>query len=366
MTRTPQILYQRLTRPAVIGYTALLIVLLTLVLCLANFGLTKYAVIGVLAGVMFWEWPIWVRYLLGLAILLIFIAACGAFSENQVVYPHFIWPAIYKAQIVLNSSGKIWTAKEQVIVPGITLRQITEGNGRYSEQLRPPKPDQYQKDIELLTRMVKSDGLVFTGVENGTDPMFSFPPITLTHAIPVLPLVTAQTVDLPYETLRGNVNIVPGVGSSVIITGPSAVIDATTPASQAEPTTTGEERVIEAGSLTTNDTGSISISISTLSIVARAEPMRFIAGLSLSGGIAWAVAGIWTLLVALMQTSAKATAKAGWQRIHHSKATASDVAKTDKDHTQHKPPRPKAAPPRRQQTRKVSRSKGARPKRAPH
>jgi len=147
--------------------------------------------------------------------------------------------------------------------------------------------------------MVESDGLTFTGVENGTDAMFSFPQSVLTHSTPLVPLVTTQTIDLSYETLQGNVNIVPGDGSSVVITGPSAVIDATTPASQAEVTTTGEERVIEGGSLNVNDTGSVSVSISTLSILARAEPMRFMAGLSLSGGIAWAAGGIWALLVAL-------------------------------------------------------------------
>jgi hypothetical protein len=363
MIRTLQVIYQWLTRFSVIVCVSLLILLVTLVLCLANFGLIKYAVIGILAGIIFWKWPGWVRYMLGAAILIILLEACSS-SENAIVLPQFNWPATYRTQIILNSSGKIWTVNEQMTVPGDALRQITEGDGQFATNLPSRRQDQYKIDIERLAQMVKPDGLTLIGVENGTDPMFSFPRQSLTHPIPVVPLVTTQTIDLPYESLSGNVNIVPGNDSSVVVTGPSAVIEATTPASMAEAATTGEERVIGAGSLSSGDTGSVSVSISTLSILARDEPMRMMAGLSLSSAISWVIAGIWGLLVVLMQTGAKAAAKSGWQRIHPTKASP-DKDSTGKKEIRDKPARPQQAL-HQQSGKKISHDKGIRPKKAPH
>lgn len=359
MTRTLHACYKWLARPKVIGYAGLLILLLTLVLCLANFGLTKYVVIGALAGIMLWKWPAWVRFLLGLAILLTFVAACTNLEEATPA-PKFYWPATYTTQITLGSSGRNWTVSEQLTVPGDALRQITEGTGHYSVQLPPPGPGQYQKDIDSLAQMVRQDGLVLTGVENGTDPIFSFPPVTLTHQLPLLPLITTQDVSLFYEALPGDVNIIPGAGSSVTITGPSELIGATTPASQAEATTTGEERVIEAGSLTTTGgAGSVSISISTLSTLARAEPMRFLAGLSLSTGITWAIGAIWALLAVLLKTEAETAAESAWKRVRRSKATASEADQAGRKDAAGTPARPKDAPAR---TGSGPKKKQARPK----
>lgn len=364
MTRTLRACYQWLARPKVIGYAALLILLLTLILCLANFGLTKYAVIGALAGIMFWKWPVWVRLILGAAIVVTFVAACTNVKE-AIPGPQFYWPATYSTQITLSSSGRNWTVNEQLTVPGDALRQITEGTGRYSVVLPPPEPGQYQKDIDLLARMVKPDGLMLTGVENGTDPIFRFPPVTLTHRLPLLPLITTQAINLPYETLPDNVSIISGAGSSVTITGPSELIGATTPASQAEETTTGEERVIEAGSLTsTGGIGSVSISISTLSTLARAEPMRFLAGLSLATGITWAIGAIWALLAALLKTGVETAADSAWKRVRRSKATAPEAAAGGRKDAAGKPSRPKGAPPKGAppKTGSVTKEKQARPK----
>jgi hypothetical protein len=303
----------------------LVIVLATLVLCLSNLGLTKYAVIGILAGIIFWRWPLWIRYALGALVLTVLAAACSSNLDAQ-----FVWAATYDAQITLNSNGNIWTVNERVTIPGAAIRQITEGNGHFRISLPPPGPDQYQLDITKFTQMMKPSGLTFVGVENGTDPIYSFPPRTLTHPIPIVPLVTAQTVHLPYLTLPSNVDIIPADDSKVYINAPRGVIEATTPTSQAGPTTTGEERVLDAGTFSDASAGSVSVSISTLSALARSEPLRSIARLSLAGGISWAIAGIWTLLVALAQAGAKAAAASGWKRIRRTKA---DADKADqKDH----------------------------------
>jgi hypothetical protein len=316
----------------------LVILLATLVLCLSNIGLTKYAVIGILAGIIFWKWPLWMPYALGAAIVIIFLAACSA-SE----VPQYYWPATYDAQITLNSSGKIWTVKEQLTIPGDALRQITEGNGRFAVSLPPPGPNQYQQDINKFTQMIKPYGLTFVGAERGTDPIYSFPLSTLTHRMPMVPLVTVQTVDLPYLTLPNSVNVTPGDDSKVYIYSPSGVVETTTPTSQAGPTTTGEERVIDAGSFSSANAGSVSVSISTLSVLARDEPLRSMAGLSLAGGISWAIAAIWTLLVALAQTGAKAAAASGWKRIRRTKAQP-DTDKADHKDEGNKPAEPQKPP----------------------
>jgi hypothetical protein len=316
----------------------LVILLATLVLCLSNFGLTKYAVIGILAGIIFWRWPLWMRYTLGAAIVIIFLAACSA-SEA----PQYYWPATYDAQITLNSSGKIWIVNEQVTIPGNALRQITEGNGKFAVTLPPPGPDQYQQDIIKFTQMIKPYGLTFVGVESGTDPIYSFPSSTLTHRIPIVPLVTAQTVDLPYLTLPSSVNVIPGDNSKVYIYAPRGVIEATTPTSQAGPTTTGEERVIDAGSFSNANAGSVNVSISTLSVLARDEPLRSMAGLSLAGGISWVIAAIWALLVALAQTGAKTAAASGWKRVCRTKARP-DADKAGQKDEGNKPAEPQKPP----------------------
>jgi hypothetical protein len=329
VTRILPVNYRRLTR-SVAGWVALLILLATLVLCLSNFGLTKYAAIGILAGIIFWKWPLWVRYALGVAIVIICLAACSASSRPGP--RQFYWQASYIAQITLNSSGTIWTVQEQVTIPTDALRQITEGSGQFAVNLPPPRPGQIQQDINRLTRMLEPEGLTWTGVDQGNEPIFTFPPRTLTHRVPIVPLVTAQTVHLPYVTLPGNVNVVPGDDSKVVIDAPSGLIEATTPTSEAGPTTTGEERVIGAESFSNLGTSSVAVSISALSVLARDEPLRSMAGLSLAGGISWVIACIWTLLVALAQTGAKAAATSGWKRVRRAKAPASadkpDAGKT--------------------------------------
>lgn len=316
MSITLPVRYRRLSRSAA-GMAMLVILLATLVLCLSNFGLTKYALIGILAGILFWRWPPWMRYALGAAIVIIFLAACGAAEA-----PQYYWPATYDAQIALNSSGKIWTVSEQVTIPGDALRQITEGNGRYAVNLPPPAPDQYQQDIEKLTQMIEPYGLKFEGVESGTNPIYSFPSSALNHQIPIVPLITAQTVDLPYLSLPNGVDVTPGDDSRVYIYAPSGIVEATTPTSQAGQTTTGEERVINAGSFSGPHTGSVNVSISTLSVVARGEPLRSMAGLSLVGGISWATSAIWALLVALVRTGGNAAAASVWKRLRHTRAEA--------------------------------------------
>jgi hypothetical protein len=339
VTRTLPVNYKRLTRSAA-GPVMLVILLATLVLCLSNFGLTKYAVMGILAGIIFWKWPLWMRDALGAAIVIVFLTAC---SLNEARPPQFYWAATYHAQITLNSSGKIWTINKQVTIPGDTLRQITEGNGKFAVILPPPGPDQYQQDIKKFTQMIKPYGLTFVGAESGTDPIYSFPSSTLTHRIPTVPLVTAQTVDLPYLTLPGSVNVIPGDDSKVYIYAPSGVVEATTPTSQAGPTTTGEERVIDVGSFSNANTGSVNVSISTLSVLARDEPLRSMAGLSLAGGISWAIAAIWALLTALAQTGAQAAAASGWKRIRRTKAQP-DAEKADQKDEGNKPAEPQKPP----------------------
>ena len=320
MTRILPVSYQRLTRFAA-GWAALLILLATLVLCLSNFGLTRYAVIGILAGTIFWKWPLWVRYALGAVIVTLLLAACGEAAGPP--QPQFYWQASYITQITVNSRGTIWTVSEQLTVPADALRQLTEGTGRFAVNLPRPRPGQYQRDINRLTRMLEQEGLTLTGVDKGSEPIFKFPSRTLTHRVPMVPLVAAQTVYLPYVTLSGNVNMVPGDDSKVVIDEPNGLIEATTPTSEAGPTTTGDERVIDGESFSSRGTGSMAVSISTLSILARHEPLRSMAGLSLVGGISWVIACIWTLLVALTQAGAKAAAASGWKRIRRAKAQTS-------------------------------------------
>jgi|SRR5215469_5576846 len=109
MTRTLQALHQWVIRPAVIGCAALLSLLPTLILCLANFRIAKFVAVGGLAGIILWKWSRWwVRILFGIVMLQILIAACASESGSPPP-PEFNWPAIYKFQIVLNSSGKTWT-----------------------------------------------------------------------------------------------------------------------------------------------------------------------------------------------------------------------------------------------------------------
>jgi hypothetical protein len=318
MTKTLQAAYQSLTRPSVVGFASLLILVVTLILCLANFNLIKYAVIGILVGGIFWKVPGWVRIILSIAVLAVLVAACGLASRAPI--PQFDWKATYTVGVALNSTGKTWTVSEKLIVPVRALRQITEGDGKSEKSLPPPKPNQVDLDTNKLSKMLESDGWSYVGLEEGHDPMFSLGPRSVAHPVPMVPLVTTQTISLPYVSPRETVYIIPGSGSSVKITGPSAVIEATTPASEAEATTAGEERIIEAGSFDSMDTRSFNVRISTLSILARNEPVRTLAGLSLAGWISFAIAGIWTLLINLMQSGAKKAGKSGWQRIRRSKA----------------------------------------------
>jgi hypothetical protein len=340
--RRMQTIYRRVARSAAIGYVSLLILLITTVLCLANVGLSKYVAIGLLTGIIFWRWPGWTKFVLAAAILIVILAACTLQNEVTVPPPptQFYWPVVYEARIELSSSGRIWTVDEEMTVPASALRQITEGGGQYEVNLPPPQPDQYQIDIERLTEMLGSQGLTLTGVENGTDPVFSFPQRMLTHSIPMVPFITTQAISFPYVVLFGNVHITPANDSSVLISGPRGVIEATTPGSAAVTTATGEERLIGAESFSSSGTDSVSISVSTLSILARDEPLRMIAGLSLSTAISWAVACAWALLVALMQTGARVAAKSGWKRVHHTKSSP-HTGKTEDKAGDDKTARPK-------------------------
>jgi tRNA A-37 threonylcarbamoyl transferase component Bud32 len=319
MTRTLQATYQWLTRTSVVGCALVLILLITLILCLANFNLIKYAAIGILLGGIFWKVPRLIRIMLFIVALVVFVAACVGTSAPRAI-PQFNWTATYKAEIALNSNGKVWTINEQVTVPATALRQITEADGKYTRSLPSPKPNQYKLDTGKLGRMMKPGGWIFIGMENGNNPMFSLRQRSVAHPIPTIPLVTTQAISLPYVSLLGDVNVIPGNDSSVIITGPSAVIVATTPASEAKVTITGEERIIEAGSFGSIGADSINVSIGTLSILARAQPVRTLAGLSLSGWISFVIAGIWMLLVSLVQSGAKKAGESGWQRFRGGKA----------------------------------------------
>src|ERR1700733_12830255 len=305
---------RRTTWTAVAAGLIVLILLVTLVLCLSNFNLVKYALAGVLLGAMIWRWPLKVRFVIGVALVIVLINAC---SSSQT--PQYTWDATYSAQISIDHSGGTWVVNEELTVPAVALRQITESSGQYAETLPSPGPHQYQQDIQQLTQMLKPEGLVFTGVQNGTDPVYSFPTQILTHSIPLVPFVTTQTVQLPYVVLPDSVSIVPGDDSSVIITAPSAMIAATTPGSEPETTTTGTERIINAGSFGSDNDGSASVSISTLSVAARAAPLSFLASLSVANGIPWTLGAIWALLVALAQAAAKNSATAAWKRIHPDK-----------------------------------------------
>jgi hypothetical protein len=63
------------------------------------------------------------------------------------------------------------------------------------------------------------------------------------------------------------------------------------------------------------------------------------AGLSLAGGISWAIAATWALLVVLAQTGAKAVATSEWKRIRRTKVR-SDADKTDQKDERHLPAEP--------------------------
>jgi hypothetical protein len=67
-------------------------------------------------------------------------------------------------------------------------------------------------------------------------------------------------------------------------------------------------------------------------VVARTAPLSFLASLSVASGISWILGGIWALLVALAQATAKKAATATWKRIHPDKPepqAAKEAGKTD-------------------------------------
>ena len=301
------------------------VTLATVALCMANFDLIKFVVIGLLLGGVLWSRiPLAVRAILGILAIAVLLAGC---SSQTTVYQ---WPASYQAQVNLNPAGTIWTVRESVTIAAATLRQITEGTGQYSATLPAPKPGQYQLDTEKLERVLKAQGWQLTAVINGDMPEFSLRARTIRRAIPVVPLVASHSVPLVQVSLPAGVVLTPATGSLVTITSPAGVIAATTPPSSALPTTTGEQRV--ASWPETSGSTASNVSISTLSVLARDQPVRSLAGLSLQSGTSAAVAVVWMALIAAFQGVLRDGGAAAWKRLRNRKKKPEDAtAQQDAD-----------------------------------
>lgn len=327
MSRVTQAALRGLTRPTVLSSAALAIFLVTSLLCLASPHLCVCAVLGIGLGIIvFWNISVWVKFFLICPLVLVTIVGCRPDDHLP-----FDWTVPYQVHISLGSSNGItWTIDEEMTIPGATLRQITEGTGLWWTPLPPPKPQQYQMDTDRLTKLLRSSGWKFLGVENGENPVYQLKLPTRSYPQPLMPLVATHEVDLTYATLDDEFGIAigPSSASYVIVSAPSGIIAATTPASSAETTTSGQERTIEASSFGELDQDSSGkVRISTLSVLARNAPGQVAAEISLSNMIPWAMGGVWVLLFALMRNEGPKALKSVFQRIHkRGKRTKKDRA----------------------------------------